>query len=80
VLEVGTQRNRERQSVGQTPLDKAETDLKDAQVAAVGSIYKRASTTMDGTATLRDMQGDLGGKDIEIRVSLDNSKIPPSSM
>jgi hypothetical protein len=61
-------------------LDKAETDLKDAQVAAVGSIYKRASTTMDGTATLRDMQGDLGGKDIEIRVSLDNSKIPPSSM
>jgi len=37
---VGTKWNRDRKSIGKSPLDEAQADLEDAQVAAVIAIDK----------------------------------------
>ena len=41
-------------NIVQPPLDKAETDLEDTQIAAVIAIDKMTQTLMDGFATHRD--------------------------
>lgn len=51
----------DRKNIVRSPLNKAETDLEDTQVAAVVSIDKMTQTLMDGFAACRDQPGIQAG-------------------
>ena len=54
MLKVGAKRNIDRKRIGKSPLDEAETDLEDTQIAAVMPVNQMAKPSMDGAATHGD--------------------------
>ena len=56
--QVGTKRNRDRKGIGEPPLDEAEADLEDAQVAAVITVDEVTLALMN-RATANGEQPDI---------------------